>query len=64
MAVSIQHALNLTVYVRSRELLANPAFEQGSGRMIQFCRSVHDLGIGERHLAMSLSKLKAHSYLN
>ena len=37
-----------------------PTPEQGSGRMVPFSsESVHDLGVGERHLAMSLYKLKA-----
>ena len=38
------YALNLTMYVRSIELLANPAL-----------KLKHDLGIWERHQAMSLS---------
>ena len=47
--------------VRSIELLANPALKQGWYNIIILL--YYSLQIRGRHLAMSLSKLKAHTYM-
>ena len=50
----------LTVYACSiLRVSTYPAPEQGSGILFS-SESVHDLRVGERHLAMSLYKLKAY----
>ena len=60
MAVTIMHALNLTMHVRSVEVLANPALKQGWYCSLKISAWSRNRG---RHLAMSLSKLKAHTFM-